>query len=117
VVFAALSRARFCELLAPRVKFDDSEMFLMGLMSLMDTILRLPMKQVLENVPLEKPIKSVLLGEPSYLRNVYRLMLAQESGEWESAAELSRLLHLDQDAVSEIYWQAFQWAREVSGRG
>jgi c-di-GMP-related signal transduction protein len=116
VVFAALSRARFCELLAPRVKFDESEMFLMGLMSLMDTILKLPMSQVLENVPLEKPIKSVLLGEPNHLRTVYRLMLAQESGEWVPAAELSQQLKLDKDEVSEIYWQAFQWAREVSGR-
>ena len=116
VVFAALSRARFCELLAPRVRLDESEMFLMGLMSLMDTILKLPMCQVLDNVPLEKSIKHVLLGEPSHLRAVYRLMLAQESGEWVSAAELSRLLHLDKDEVCGLYWQAFQWAREVSGR-
>ena len=116
VVFAALSRARFCELLAPRVNFDESEMFLMGLMSLMDTILQLPMSQVLEKVPLEKTIKSVLLGESSHLRTAYRLMLAQESGEWDAAAKLNKVLNLGQDEVSELYWQAFQWAREVSGR-
>ncbi|MBZ5721334.1 MAG: EAL domain-containing protein [Acidobacteriia bacterium] len=116
VVFTALVRARFCELLAPRVRHGDSELFLMGLMSLMDTILQMPMSQLLEHVPLDKPIKNVLLGEPSHLRSVYRLMLAQESGEWEAAAELSRLLNLGKDEVPDFYWQALQWAHGVSGR-
>jgi hypothetical protein len=42
-------------------------------------------------------------------------MLARESGEWEGSAELSRLLKLSESEVAEAYWQAMQWAKEVSG--
>jgi hypothetical protein len=45
---------------------------------------------------------------------VYQLMLAQESGEWEQAAVLARSLRLVESEVAESYWQAMQWAREVS---
>jgi hypothetical protein len=43
-------------------------------------------------------------------------MLAHESGEWAAAAELSRGLNVDQEEVAGFYWQAQQWAREVSSR-
>jgi len=41
-------------------------------------------------------------------------MLAHESTEWEAAGELSASLHLDSEQVATDYWQAQQWAREVS---
>jgi hypothetical protein len=41
-------------------------------------------------------------------------MLAQESGEWKTASELAAQLHLPESEVAECYWQAMQWARQVS---
>ncbi len=117
LVFTALVRARFCDLLSPKVEHGGSDLFFMGLMSLMDAILEMPMSEVLEKVPLDQPIKNVILGGPSHLRTIYRLMLAQESGEWPAAAELARLLHLGKNEVADAYWQALQWAREVGGKG
>jgi EAL and modified HD-GYP domain-containing signal transduction protein len=117
LVLSALVRARFCELLAPEVAHGGSDLFLMGLMSLMDAILEIPMSEVLDKVPLDQAIKNVILGGPSHLRTIFRLMLAQESGEWPAAAELARLLHVSKDHVADAYWQAMDWARQVSGRG
>lgn len=117
LVRSALVRARFCELLGPEVAHGGSDLFLMGLMSLMDAILEIPMSEVLERVPLDQAIKNVILGGPSHLRTIFRLMLAQESGEWPAAAELARLLHVSRDDVADAYWQAMQWAQQVSGRG
>jgi hypothetical protein len=42
------------------------------------------------------------------------LMLAHESGEWTAAAELGRSLRLEAEEVAGFYWQAQEWAREVS---
>ena len=81
----------------------------------MDVILEIPMSQVLDNVPIDQETKSVLLGGASRLRPFYQLMLAQESGEWKTASELAGQLHLVETDVAECYWQAMQWAREVSG--
>jgi c-di-GMP-related signal transduction protein len=115
LVLSALVRGRFCELLSPTVGAGDSDLFLMGLLSVMDAILEIPMARVLENVPVDQESKAVLLGGASRLRPFYQLMLAQESGEWETARELAGQLHLSESEVAEKYWEAMQWARQVSG--
>ncbi len=114
LVLAALVRARFCELLSPKIQHGDSDLFLMGMLSLMDTILEIPMLQVLDNVPVDYECKAVLLGVDSRLRPFYQLMLARESGEWKAVSDLITQLHLNESDVAESYWQAMQWARQVS---
>jgi len=114
LVLSAMVRARFCEVLSPKIPHGDSDLFLMGLLSLMDTILEIPMSQMLDNIPIDQETKSVLLGGGSRLRPFYQLMLAQESGEWKTASELTTQLHLSESEVAECYWQAMQWGREMS---
>jgi EAL and modified HD-GYP domain-containing signal transduction protein len=114
LVLASLVRARFCEQLSPKIQHGDSDLFLMGMLSLMDNILEIPMRQVLDNVPIDQESKSVLLGGASRLQPFYRLMLAQESGEWATVSELTKQLHLTEGDVAEAHWQALQWARQVS---
>jgi len=115
LVLSALVRARFCELLSPKIAHGDSDLFLMGLISLMDVILETPMQQILDNIPLDQETNAVLLGGAGRLRPLYQLMLAQESGEWAAASELASHLHLDENEVAECYWRAMQWARDVTG--
>ncbi len=114
LLLSSLVRARFAELLAPKVPHGESDLFLMGLLSLIDAMLEVPMDKVLEMIPLDKETKSVLLGQPSVLRPVHQLMLAHESGEWEAAARVSESMHLDKDEIAGMYLQAQQWARDVS---
>jgi EAL and modified HD-GYP domain-containing signal transduction protein len=81
----------------------------------MDSILDLPMTDVLEKVPLDQETKAVLLGEESYLRPLYQLMLAQESGDWQGSGVLSKSLKLTESEVAEVHWNAMQWARQMNG--
>jgi c-di-GMP-related signal transduction protein len=115
LVLSARVRARFCELLSPSVKAGESDLFLMGLLSLMDSILEIPMVRVLENVPVDQESKAVLMGGTSRLLPFYQLMLAQESGAWETSRELARQLGLSESEVAKKHWEAMQWARQVSG--
>ncbi len=115
LVLSALVRARFCELLSPKIKHGESDLFLMGLLSLMDAILELPMNDVLEKVSIDQETKAVLLGGTSHLRPLYQLMLAQESGDWQNTSELSKALNLSESEVSEVYWNAMRWAKEMNG--
>jgi c-di-GMP-related signal transduction protein len=116
LVASALVRARFCELLAPKVPNGGCDLFLMGLLSLMDAVLEIPMNEVLAKVPIDKDIKAVILGQPSHLRMIFRLMLAQESGEWAAVDELAKLLHLSKQEIATAYWHAVQWARQVTAK-
>jgi EAL and modified HD-GYP domain-containing signal transduction protein len=117
LVLAALVRARFCELLSSKIKRADSDLFLMGMLSLMDTILEIPMRQMLEKVAVDRECKAVLLGESSGLQPFYQLMLAQESGDWKAAGALALQLGLGEGEVATCYWEAMQWARMVSAGG
>jgi c-di-GMP-related signal transduction protein len=113
LVLMGLARARFCELLSSRLQLE-SDLFLMGLLSVMDAILEVSMDALLEQLPVDREIKTALLGQPSRLRPLYRLMLAQESGEWEQASALAEQLHLSDKEAGMNWWQAMQWAQEVT---
>jgi len=114
LVLSALVRARFCELLSPKIQHGESDLFLLGLLSMMDAILEIPMPEVLDRVPIDQETKALLLGGTGRLRPLYQLMLARESGDWQNTAELSKSLHLSDGEVAEAYWSAMQWARQVS---
>jgi len=114
LVLCALVRARFGELLAPLTHHGESDLFLLGLLSMLDIMLDMPMSEVLEKISLNSETKAVLRGEPSLLRPIYQLMLAHESGEWEAARGICDSLQIDADTVAASYWQSQQWAREVS---
>jgi len=87
---------------------------LLGLLSLMDVILEIPIADIVEKVPIDQETKAVLLGGASRLQPLYRLMLALESGEWQNRSELAKTMRLSESEVTEAHWQAMQWAREVS---
>lgn len=111
---AAMTRARFCELMSARVPHGDSDLFLMGLLSMVDAILEIPMVTVLENIPLDQETKAVLLGAESKLSPFYQLMLARESGDWNGTTDHARQLGLPESEIAEAYWQAMLWAREIN---
>lgn len=114
LVLGALVRARFCELLSSKVPHGQSDLFLLGLLSLMDAILEIPMVDMLESVPVDHETKAVLLGRESPLRKLYQLMLAQESGEWQASSELAQQLNLSDSEGAERYWEAVRWAQQVT---
>jgi EAL and modified HD-GYP domain-containing signal transduction protein len=114
LVLAALVRARYCELVGSRVPHGESDLFLVGLLSLMDSILDLPMGVVLEGVGLDHQTKAVLLGQDSQLKPLYQLMLCQEAADWPKIASLCSQLRIPEPFVVESHWKAMHWARQVS---
>ncbi len=113
LVRAALVRARFCELLSPKIQVGGPDLFLMGMLSLMDAILEMPMASVLASLPQNQEIKTVLTGGANRLRPLYQLMVALESGEWHLTEALAKQLHLNEKEVAQKHWQAMEWARQV----
>jgi c-di-GMP-related signal transduction protein len=114
LVLSALVRARYCELLAPQIPHGDSDLFLMGLLSLMDSILAIPMGVVLEGIGLDQETRAVLLHQKSQLDLIYQLMLAQESANWPTLSQLCAQLQLPETHATDCHWKAMQWAREMT---
>jgi len=113
LVLMGLARARFCELLPDRLH-SNTDLFLMGLLSIMDAILEVSMDVLLEQLPVDRETKATLLGQNSSLRPLYQLMLAQESGEWPQSSALAKQLNLPDGEVASNWWRALQWAQEAT---
>jgi c-di-GMP-related signal transduction protein len=117
LVLSAMVRARYCELLGPKIPHGESDLFLVGLLSLMDVILEIPMGVVLEGISLDKETRAVLLGQKSLLDPIYQLMLSQELADWPKLSELCAKLKLPESVVTECHWKAMEWAREMTTAG
>lgn len=77
LVPSALVRSRFGEPPAPPVAQGESDLFPLDLSSFIDALLEMPV----ERIPHDHATKAWLLRQPSSLRPVFQLRLAQESGE------------------------------------
>lgn len=118
LVLSSLVRARFCELIAPKLKNVNSDLYLMGLLSLMGAILEAPMGVILEELPLDPDTKAQLLigktGGKTPLSAVYDLMVAREAGNWELVTKLGKELNLSLYFMSESYNEAMRWAHQAT---
>jgi len=98
LALASLVRARFSESIGTRVNTGDSDLFQIGLLSLMDAILEIPMREALEGLPIDASARTVLLEGAGPLAPVYDLMLAVEAGVWPRIAVLARSLALSRSS-------------------
>ncbi len=119
LVLSSLVRARFCELIAPKVKHGPSELYLMGMLSLMDVILEVPIGVVIEGLPIDPDTKAQLLcrrtGTRTPLSSIYDLMLAREAGDWGKVTALGKDLNLSLVFIASSYNEAMRWAGQITG--
>src|SRR5690606_16232650 len=114
LVHAAVLRARLCELLAEASGQGSSagRLFLTGLFSRMDDLLRTPMDEVLSRVDLTEDVKEALLHREGPYAEWLALSEAYEQGNWDSLSRLCSAVGVPADALGELYVQSASWARE-----
>jgi c-di-GMP-related signal transduction protein len=121
LVLSSLVRARFCELIAPKVEHGNCDLFLMGMLSLIDAILAVPIGVVIEELCLDANIKAQLLaaktGKKTPLSAIYDLMIAREAGDWGLVTRLGKQLNLSLSFIAETSNQAMRWAHEITNAG
>lgn len=112
LVVTALFRARFCETLAPLIgnRKQSQDFFLMGMFSLVDTIVGRPIEEILMTFPLAEEIKSALLGGKNLYSDVLDLVRAYERGDWKGLDKSIGRLGLEEKVLPEIYLAALEWA-------
>lgn len=118
LVLSSLVRAQFCELIGSKIKHTDSDLFLLGMLSLMDAILEVPIGVVVEKLSLDSDTKDQLLGAKvggeTALSPVYNLVLAREAGDWERVTGLGKKLNLSLYSINSAYNEAMRWARQIT---
>ena len=110
LILDAMVRARMCELLAEAAKRAHRERyFTVGLFSLLDALLDLPMEDILRSLPLSEEIGLALLKQEGDLGEALCCVLNYEHSDWESLSYDD----LDTHAIKETYLRAIAWAREA----
>jgi len=111
----AVVRGRLMELLtAPLLSHEESESaFVVGVFSLLDTMLSMSMESALVNLSLPANINDALLHRGGPLAPFLELTLACESGDCTELARLASALSLDGNDVNRAHLQALSWAETL----
>jgi EAL and modified HD-GYP domain-containing signal transduction protein len=112
LISLSLQRARFCELLAPRIGENPTEQFMLGLLSLVDSMLNVPMANIVNTLPLRAEARAALLGADNPAGAPLRLIRCLELGAWPNCTALSKPLRVSEEDLAQIYMEAVQWAGE-----
>ncbi len=88
---------------------DQNALFLMGLFSLLDSMLDIPMPDILAELPLAPPIMQALLGDQNKYRSWLELSFCFEDADWEKLDALMQKLALDPGLVALSYHKALKW--------
>ena len=107
-----LVRGRFCELMAPLAGMAGhaSDLFLMGLLSVMDAILDQPLDSILAELPVRQEIKEALQARTGLYWQLLEIAIAHERADWEKASELVSHTRMSEGRVSELYVSSIDWS-------
>ncbi len=115
----AVVRGRLMELLAaellPPEEADNA--FIVGMFSLLDSMLGIPMAMALESVALPQPVLEALLHQQGIFAPLLELTLACESGDDTAFARITESLHLSNHQVNWAHLQALAWAESFAEMG
>lgn len=111
----ALVRARMTELLG-QGKLSPSEregLFIVGIFSLLDVLLNVPMEQALEHLQLPAPVMAALARREGVYAPFLALSVACEEADQDAIIECASACGLDANEVNTAQVKALVWAEEI----
>jgi EAL and modified HD-GYP domain-containing signal transduction protein len=117
LVTLSLVRGHFCERLAQLAGMPECKLgFLMGLFSLLDALIDLPLDEALLRVNLPPAIRGALLGAPQEddsFQKLYHLACRYEVGDWGAVTDLAKELKIKLSVIGEAYAESTLWAQQA----
>jgi len=113
LALTAICRARMCELLASRSHGErrhTASAFIVGLLSLLDVLLEVPMDTILSRLELTSEVRGALLQREGPLGTSLRIVEQYEHANWDGARQLATASGVSDDALPDLYIDALQWA-------
>jgi len=107
----ALMRARMLELIAPMAKCSSYEGFLVGLLSLLSSILDSP--KMTDGLEMPLTVSAALAGKQVRLRKLLDLAEKYERSDWACCEEIAKELKLTEIELSNAYLQSADWVARI----
>ena len=113
VLRMAFLRGRFCELASEMCGLIPKEQYLLGLLSMLPAMLRLPMGELVPMLPLRAEIREAMKGAEVAEGCLLAWLVSHEHGEWEACDEIARQRNLDREQLLRCYAKAVAWAQSA----
>ena len=112
LIRASIIRAKFCELLgqAHGKGANPSELFLIGLFSMIDAMLDSSMDEIVGKLPFSETVKIALVDKTGAPADYLNLVMAYETGSWDACREFCRKIAVAEDILPGCYADAVGWA-------
>ncbi len=113
-------RGKFFELAADTGKdsdLDPNALFLLGLFSLLEAMLDMPMPALMDHLPLDKVLKDALCGEGNEAALWLQMTHCFEHADWECLASVIDQLGLDPITVAAAYHDSLDWTATYFEQG
>ena len=114
LMYASLFRAKVCEKLARRNnKHNYSEYFLVGLFSLIDSLLQRPINTILDKLPLSEILLETISGETTEMTPYLQMSIALNKLEWDQIEPLAEKFAISHQEIIEIYEDVILWVEDA----
>ena len=111
--FLSLNRAKFLEMVAlksPSYTERSDSLFLLGLFSLLDALLDIPLAEIVDHLALDAQVREALAGKNNTLSPWLDLAVCFETGDWPRLDTLAQVLTLAPETLAECYADALSWS-------
>ena len=111
----SLIRARFLELVAlltGNAKRTEN-FYLLGMFSLMDAIMEMPMTEVFAQIHVDESVSGPLISRSGDDYELLRLIELYERGNFDAAAAQAAMLSLPENKLANAYVEAVQWTTQL----
>ena len=116
VLESALARGRLAEQLAGRALFAKArdEIFVAGLFSLLDVVMRMPIEQALQQISLPAEISEAILFQRGPYAPYLALAIACEQDDQSSIEALAKAIGREVDEINAAHMDALLWAQQMA---
>jgi c-di-GMP phosphodiesterase len=114
LVQLAIQRARLCELVAQqgRDRRSAEPLFMVGLFSLLDALLRVTLREILDRVDLADEVRRALVARSGPYAPTLAMVEAYERADWPVVEAECATLGVDPSRLGPLYLDAVRWTRD-----
>jgi len=115
LLLTATCRALFCEQFATQIGLQNykTDLFLLGLFSLIDVFLDKPLSEATSSLPLSTMTKDALHGKDNKYRSILNLIIALENAQWDTFFRGAAKNQWNLDNVMKSYYAAIIEAEKI----
>lgn len=116
VIKTSFLRAVFCQELSEYISnmpISRSEVYLLGMFSTLDVLLEVDMEDALAELPVDKAIKTALIGGEGVCADLLSLCVCYEKSEWSRVGKAAEALNIPLHVIGNKYLEALEYVDET----